>query len=277
VQGLNVTQTSRDISFCGHAILEHDLMIVPNAREDPKFSDNPLVTGEMQVVFYAGCPIRSSDGSHVGAFCVTDTVPRDLSEHDRQTLRDLAMIVESELRCASHHAVENRVVGSLTADRRRAMVDQLTRLWNRVGIGRIADEMFAMLQDADAGMGVGIIRLDNHDQIVDEHGDADDVLRQIGKRGVSAIRSTDAIGRLNENEFVILYDPCASELQANEMLARARAVVSDKPIRTDDAEIRIEVSGSIAFLNPGAATTLDDALAWLRPASRVLRPGAAAL
>jgi len=97
--GLSIKSTSRDIAFCSHTILENKPLVVPDAKMDDRFADNALVTGEPFVRFYAGYPIAGSDGSLVGTLCVADRKPRIPSDEDIQTLRDLALIVESEL-CA---------------------------------------------------------------------------------------------------------------------------------------------------------------------------------
>ncbi|HCE28425.1 MAG TPA: histidine kinase [Comamonadaceae bacterium] len=76
--GLDATETPRDISFCGHAIMKNDFFIVEDASRDPRFSDNPLVTGEPHIRFYAGAPLSAPGGHRIGTLCVIDTVPRTL-------------------------------------------------------------------------------------------------------------------------------------------------------------------------------------------------------
>lgn len=76
--GLDATETPRDISFCGHAIMKNDLFIVEDASRDPRFSDNPLVTGEPHIRFYVGAPLIAPGGHRIGTLCVIDTVPRTL-------------------------------------------------------------------------------------------------------------------------------------------------------------------------------------------------------
>ena len=95
--GLDVKQTSRDKAFCAHAILEDKVMIVPDALLDPRFADNPLVTTEPHVRFYAGCPLKLPDGNFMGTLCLIDTRPRTFDERKVKLLQDLAKLAEMEL------------------------------------------------------------------------------------------------------------------------------------------------------------------------------------
>jgi PAS domain S-box-containing protein len=95
--GIDVCETSREISFCAHAILGDRTMVVPDAQLDPRFCDNPLVTGGVKVRFYAGRPLAGPDGSRVGTLCVVDTRPRDMNDRELSILDALARIAENEL------------------------------------------------------------------------------------------------------------------------------------------------------------------------------------
>ncbi|HEX2608568.1 MAG TPA: GAF domain-containing protein [Flavisolibacter sp.] len=88
--GLEVSQTERSVSFCGHAILQTDLLVVPDATKDERFSDNPLVSGTPNIRFYAGAQIRTDAGHKVGTLCVIDTRPRELTWHQASALRILS-------------------------------------------------------------------------------------------------------------------------------------------------------------------------------------------
>ncbi|WP_100658581.1 ATP-binding protein [Alteromonas flava] len=91
--GLGAKETDKDIAFCAHAIHQQQIFEVPNALEDPRFFDNPLVTGEPNIRFYAGMPLITSAGYALGTLCVIDTKPNQLSEKQRRYLKVLAQEV----------------------------------------------------------------------------------------------------------------------------------------------------------------------------------------
>jgi PAS domain S-box-containing protein len=122
--GIDLDETPRETSFCAHAMLEDQVMVVPDATVDPRFADNPLVTGEMNVRFYAGAPLISDDGVPLGSLCVIDTVPREgLTPLQMQGLTTLAANVMARLRDsrdgAAWRAAENNA--------RRAVLDSEMR------------------------------------------------------------------------------------------------------------------------------------------------------
>ena len=97
-QGLHVCETGRDVSFCAHAIGRTEVFVVPDARTDPRFSDNPLVTGSPYIRFYAGVPLRSPTGHDIGTLCIIDRQPRvGFSDADKATLRMLSTLVLEKL------------------------------------------------------------------------------------------------------------------------------------------------------------------------------------
>ncbi len=96
-QGLEACETGRDVSFCGHAILNEEIFQVSDARRDPRFIDNPLVTGQPKIRFYAGAPLNTSDGYRIGTLCIIDENPRQLNQQELASLRDLADCVEREI------------------------------------------------------------------------------------------------------------------------------------------------------------------------------------
>lgn len=96
-QGLMIEETPRSIAFCDYAIREDKLFIVEDAANDVRFRDNPLVTGEHHIRFYAGMPVREPSGFKIGTLCILDRVPRRIPEFELDVLRSLASLIEDEI------------------------------------------------------------------------------------------------------------------------------------------------------------------------------------
>jgi diguanylate cyclase (GGDEF)-like protein len=195
-QGLDATETSRDVSFCGHAILGDEIFVIPDAARDLRFRDNPLVTGEPRIRFYAGFPISGPDGATVGTLCIIDRKPRDFGADDRQALIDLGRIVEREL--ASFHL---------------ATVDQLTRITNRRGFETLGRKALALCQRTGHRATLLFFDLDRFKQINDTFGHAagDSALRQFAAILRDTFRNSDVIGRISGDEFTVLLTNVAAD------------------------------------------------------------------
>lgn len=137
-QGLPEREGPRAISFCGHALLEDDILVVPDTLKDERFKDNPMVVGEPHIRFYAGVPVFGIDTYRLGVFCIKDRVPHDFPPEDRQLLKDLAAWASLELRITQlqeelmrherfretveKELLESRNINNLIADREIAMI-----------------------------------------------------------------------------------------------------------------------------------------------------------
>lgn len=107
--GLDASETPREISFCGHAILQSGPFVVSNALEDERFRNNPLVTGDPNIRFYAGQPLHDIEGNKLGTLCLIDRHPRKLDKDQLQLLHDLGIWAENELNTASLSNVLHRL------------------------------------------------------------------------------------------------------------------------------------------------------------------------
>ncbi len=96
-QGLDATESPRNVSFCAHAILEDDVLVIHDALADPRFHDNPFVTGKPHIRFYAGAPLIMKNGVRIGTLCIIDKVPRNFSTDEALELKELATVVSREL------------------------------------------------------------------------------------------------------------------------------------------------------------------------------------
>lgn len=129
-QGLpEASETPRDMAFCAHAILADGVMEVPDATRDSRFADNPLVTGEPGIRFYAGAPITLRDGLSMGTLCVIDRQPRELSEQQRQILVELARAA-AEILQLRQEALFVEAAGAKQQEAERKMAEEHSRLVN---------------------------------------------------------------------------------------------------------------------------------------------------
>jgi len=95
--GVAISETSRDIAFCSTASLQPDIFVVPDALEDERFRDNPLVLSDPHIRFYAGAPLVNEDGFALGTLCVVDRSPRELEPEQREALKALSRLVLAQI------------------------------------------------------------------------------------------------------------------------------------------------------------------------------------
>lgn len=179
--GLDASETSRDVSFCGHAILGDDIFLVPDASADPRFNDNPLVTGEPNIRFYAGCPLTVSNGSKLGTLCIIDRIPRTFDEEDLKLLKDLALMAEQELAAVQI-----------------ATMDYLTMLSNRRGFDTLSMHALGLCRRLKRPASLIYFDLDNFKPINDRFGHpaGDRALVEFAHLLKQTFRESDVVGRV---------------------------------------------------------------------------------
>ncbi|CNE18139.1 sensor domain-containing diguanylate cyclase [Yersinia nurmii] len=187
--GLAASETSRDISFCGHAILEEGILMVPDALTDQRFCDNPLVIDAPGIRFYAGCPLVVPNGSKLGTLCLIDLEPRSLDETDQQLLCDLAKMAEQEIAAVQ-----------------LATIDELTQLTNRRGFEILAQHALTYCVHNNIPASVVFFDLNNFKAINDTfgHAEGDKALMTFADELQLFFSETDIVARLGGDEFVAL-------------------------------------------------------------------------
>lgn len=180
----------RKISFCGHAILHPEPLIIPDSSLDERFADNPLVTSDKPIRFYAGHPLRLPDGAVVGSFCLIDKEPRELSRADLDSLKDFATIVEDEFAVMS-----------------AATTDELTGLFNRRGFDSLAKFAIYGARRRAEPLTLAWIDLDNFKEINDTwgHAEGDEALKAMASVMTASLREADLRVRYGGDEFAIVF------------------------------------------------------------------------
>lgn len=239
-QGLGVSETPREVSFCGHAILGDTIMVIPDALLDERFHDNPLVVGEPKIRFYAGCPLTVPNGSKIGTLCLIDQKPRKLDEDEHELLRDLARMAEREITAVQ-----------------LATMDELTLLSNRRGFMALGQHSLSLCARLDRPASMLFFDLDGFKTINDRfgHAEGDRALASFATLLMKTFRDSDVVGRLGGDEFVVLITNCTA---GDSRLALARLAAEVDAFNRDSGrgyEIRFSV-GEVAC-DPGKHRSID--------------------
>ncbi|MCC5969268.1 MAG: sensor domain-containing diguanylate cyclase [Pararhodobacter sp.] len=225
--GLDIQETPRDVAFCDHTIRSEAALKISDATRDPRFADNPSVTGDPGIRSYLGVPLRSPDGYNIGALCVMGTEPREYSKAEEDVLRNFSKLIMSqlELRLLSRR---DGLTGTLT---RRAFEERM----------RMSFEERAEIQ-----MSLLLLDIDHFKQINDLFGHpvGDAALITVASTLTQGLRRTDMIGRYGGEEFAILLQDITPQ-DAEALAERLRAAIAAAQIAAI-APRRITVSLGIA-------------------------------
>lgn len=246
--GLPDGQTARDIAFCDHAIRHPgEIMVVNNATLDPRFADNPLVTGGPEIRFYAGMPLVDADGEALGTVCVIDRMPRELTAGQLDGLRALGrqvvallelrrlnldmerLLAEREVLNASllnyHRELEDKNEAlSIVASH-----DHLTGLLNRAGLDHVKAGARAGRLRFKGPYALAVLDIDHFKRVNDRFGHAagDAVLKAVGEEVRRAVRGGDVAARYGGEEFLVFLPDSGVE-SALAVVERIRAAVAGR-------------------------------------------------
>jgi len=241
--GMDVPETPRDFSFCGHAILGQGPLLVSDAREDARFVQSPLVCGAPHVRFYAGQPLFASNGLAIGTLCLLDPKPRKFSPSEQKRLRDLATLAEGFLQLHNLSRQAQSLRQAVGREQRKALIDPLTQLWNRGGLAFFQGDALKAATAQQLRLGVLYCDLDYFKSINDQygHGGGDQVLRESAQRLSAALRPQDMVTRHGGEEFVVL-SPVRDDQELRQIAERIRRAIAAPPIVVGAAQLSLTVS-----------------------------------
>ena len=248
--GFNACETPRDVAFCAHTILDPQrVLVVEDATRDPRFEHNPLVTGEMDIRFYAGVPLLDAEGHALGSLCVFDTRPRPLGEAEMRALQALArqagFLIELRRTTEALNLYVNEcawyerqllhyseLLEAQNADlARQTRTDPLTGLANRRGYGEVLGAALERAEQEGTPLSVAIVDLDHFKRVNDSlgHGEGDRVLVRVSQTLDEKMKGVGLAARYGGEEFALLL-PGSDLEHAHEhcrMLCRALAAMQD--------------------------------------------------
>ncbi|GEB72738.1 diguanylate cyclase [Pseudoalteromonas carrageenovora] len=222
-QGLGVCELPRESSFCGHTINQNELLIIPDTSSDERFFDNPFVVGDPKIRFYAGFPLKLKQGVIIGTLCLADDKPRNLSDEEKQLLRDLGSLVEQEIQSIQ-----------------LATIDELTKISNRRGFLSLAEHTLNNCKKNKVSMTLILFDLNKFKQINDVYGhhEGDFVLTKFAQVMLSSFCDCEVIGRLGGDEFVVMLSDSGAKKADDALLCFTNAIeqtnsILNKPYNID--------------------------------------------
>lgn len=233
-QGMGAGESPRNLAFCDHTIRNREPMVVENTLLDERFADNPFVTGEPGIRFYAGVPLRTRDDHAIGTLCAIDLKPRTISGKQLIVLEDLAWLVVDEL--------ELRLI---------ATTDSLTGAMTRRALLEAARRDMALARRKSFDLSCAILDIDHFKSVNDALGHAagDLVLREIVKMCQRSLRTSDYIGRIGGEEFAIILQD-TDEITASVAVERIRSGIENLAIDFAGKTVPITASFGVAGLTP---------------------------
>lgn len=243
IQGIDASQTPRNIAFGSHAVLEDKPFIVPNTLLDERFHDNPLVTNDPSIRFYAGIPLSVGNNLRVGTLCAIDKEPRELLDKEIEILKDLAEIVKSEFNILALSEANQNLITELQQAERASLIDILTRLWNRAGGEALLTKEWEISKRKNNPFCVCVIDVDYFKSINDTYGHhaGDELLRKFSQALLASVRTTDVISRWGGDEFILIATDC-DEAGLITILDRLMENILKTYIVCEDKKIRVTAS-----------------------------------
>lgn len=248
-RGHHIPETPRAVAFCGYTILQDETLVVEDASADPRFFDNPVVTGELNIRFYAGIPLRNLEGHRVGTFCILDQQPRRLEPEDLLSLQDLAACAESELQLLRLTQSEIELLSEMDALRRKASVDPLTRCWNGQAMDEILSKEHRRAAKQGETLAVLLFNLDHFAGLNQSWGreGGDQILQEVAERIRCSLEPSDILGRLDGAQFLVIVprcQPASAHTYAERILANLRS----RPVKVSATSMsNVTASVGLAF------------------------------
>ena len=267
--GFEITESHRDIAFCAHTILEPDVLIVDDARNDMRFADNPLVTGRPALRFYAGAPLITPTGETLGTLCVIDRVERTLTDTQVNSLRALARQVMAQLELRAYVAAQQKQQAKLKAYQQKLEVanrqletaslrDDVTGYHNTRFLHQQLDKLLAAALEQQSTVSLAFFDMDKFKSVVDTHGHllGAQVLREVAETIDQVLDSHDRIVRYGGDEFVVIL-PNEQTDTALVKVERMKERISTTPfLQQEGINLRVTASFGLATFPDNAKTKL---------------------
>ena len=249
-----------ETAFCYEVSASEEPVVVADAGAHRSLGEHRYVAGKPHIRFYASHPVYDTDKSLAGKICLVDHTPRPVfREGDRQTLADLAALVERELDLRSMNASQLALEKKNKNLRRKSLIDPLIGTWNRGAIMRILTIEAIRCDKAGVPLSLIVADLDYFKKINDTYGHpaGDAVLVKVASSLRSCIRPQEALGRYGGEEFLIVL-PGSSHKTATAVAERMRATIAAQPETINGTALNLTISAGIASTDLFPAATTEE-------------------
>lgn len=254
--GLPLTQSlAAELSQGGSPVLIDDTTL------DERCSRHPLATRTPAVRFFGVYPLRDQANDVIGALVAYDTAPHQSTDEMLEILQDAGQLAQRELFLVEASGAQDQLLSKLSAARRQALLDELTRLWNRRGGLQLLEHEIAHRANRNEAIGVCIADLDRFKDVNDSYGHraGDIVLQKSAAAMVDGVRPGDTVCRLGGDEFLLIV-PAVSVTELGGVLERVKRLVATHAIRINEVNVRVTLSIGAYLHPPGVQTTIEDLL-----------------
>lgn len=264
--GLTIPETPREIAFCAHAILQPDIMIVNDVHSDKRFADNPFVTGEPGIRFYAGAPLITPRGEALGTLCVIDQVQRSLSDTQINALRVLSRQVMAQLELRKHISLLEQKQRLLEDYRdqlevtnallqKLSITDDVTGFNNTRFLHQYLDHYLYSASEEQKKLTLVFFDMDNFKEVVEQHGHllGAKVLKEVAEVVHSHLGNEDHIVRYGGDEYIVILPDQDNAAALPKVETIKSGINSTRYLQQEGINVRVTASFGLATFPDDAA------------------------
>lgn len=262
VSSWNVCELPLKDSLCDRTVKTCKATVIPDLSKSLNYANHSLVVGAPQFRFYAGVPLFNAKGTVIGTLCAMDTKPGKFSAADHQILTDLAALAQRELLTVALHNAQTELISKLSVARRQALLDPLTKTWNRRGGMLLLEGTLERAAKEKQSIAVCAVDVNEFKMVNDTfgHGAGDRALQMVARELLACVRDNDGVCRCGGDEFFVVI--VGVTLEGIDAIAQrvVKRIQRNLVAVRDGRGASISVCIGVKHCEPGCTTTAEELL-----------------